>query len=188
MDNWESLRRPTHPIPDPTHPTLLFERRGATCVTCHVDIDTRDRTTASFFIVLKDFSGSYCSMISTLICLINNNVTDICHFAVTLCYDTAADIQDILVPQKEGAPCAMCHISHGHVSYGHLRLRSIGGLWGILQKYLNYITLAALRSRHRDCSVFGKSLNNNVTVLSFTAADNQDLLFQITVLTCPRPT
>ena len=57
MDNWESLRRPTHPIPDPTHPTLLFERRGATCVTCHVDIDTRDRTTASFFIVLKDFSG-----------------------------------------------------------------------------------------------------------------------------------
>ena len=121
MDNWESLRRPTHPIPDPTHPTLLFERRGATCVTCHVDIDTRDRTTASFFIVLKDFSGSYCSMISTLICLINNNVTDICHFAVTLCYDTAADIQDILVPQKEGG--VMCHISHGHVSYGHLNVR-----------------------------------------------------------------
>ena len=69
-----------------------------------------------------------------------------------------------------------------------LRLRSIGGLWGTLQKYLGLITLAALRSRHRDCSVFGKRLNNNVTVLSFTAADNQDLLFQITVLTCPRAT
>ena len=84
-----------------------------------MDIDTRDRTTASFFIVLKDFSGSYFSMIST--CLINNNVTDICHFAVTHCSDTAADIRDILVPQKEGG--AMCHISHGHVSYGHLNVR-----------------------------------------------------------------
>lgn len=60
-------------------------------------------------------------MISTLICLINNNVTDICHFAVTLCYDKAADIQDILVAQKEGG--VMCHISHGHVSYGHLNVR-----------------------------------------------------------------
>ena len=69
---------------------------------------------ASFFIVLKDFSGSYCSMISTLICLINNNVTDICHFAVTHCSDTAADIQDILVPQKEGAPCATYHMDTCH--------------------------------------------------------------------------
>ena len=60
-------------------------------------------------------------MISTLICLINNNVTDICHFAVTLCYDTVADIQDILVPQKEGG--VMCNISHGHVSYGHLNVQ-----------------------------------------------------------------
>ena len=59
-------------------------------------------------------------MISTLICLINNNVTDICHFAVTHCSDTAADIQDILVAQKEGG--VMCHISHGHVSYGHLNV------------------------------------------------------------------
>ena len=130
-------------------------------------------------------------MISTLICLINNNVTDICHFAVTLCYDTAADIQDILVPQKEGG--VMCHISHGHVSYGHLNLRQDYDFvlledYGESQKYPSFITLAALRSRHRDCSVFGKRLNNNVTVLSFTAADNQDLLFQITVLTCPRPT
>ena len=80
-------------------------------------------------------------MISTLICLINNNVTDICHFAVTLCYDTAADIQDILVPQKEGGR-HVPHITWTRVirtskRAARLRLRSIGGLWGILQKYLS---------------------------------------------------
>ena len=84
-------------------------------------------------------------MISTLICLINNNVTDICHFAMTLCYDTAADIR-----APEGGGRHVPHITWTRVirtskRAARLRLRSIGGLWGILQKYLGLITLAALR-------------------------------------------
>ena len=86
----------------------------------------------------------------------------------------------------------MCHISHGHVSYGHLNVRQDYD-FVLLEDYgESRRNILPLLLYDPDIEIvlffFGKRLNNNVTVLSFTAADNQDLLFQITVLTCPRPT